>query len=129
MDLIPTSAAGALLLLGAACTSAHSTAKPSPASTTAPTAAISTTATARTSTTRLAPTATTVPALRPRPCCSTTPGGPLRVAFTGLTPGQLVPNDGRVVDFTVTYTNSTSTNYQAVQPVVVADHYDGAHNP
>ena len=122
-------AATAVLLLGAACTSAHSTAKPASTTTSAPTTTSTptTTTTVATSTTRPRSTTTTLAPLRPRPCCSTTPGGPLRVSFTGLTAGQ--HNDGRAVDFTVTFTNGTSTNYAAVSPVVATAHSDVRPGP
>ena len=126
----PATVLFALVLLCGACTSGHPTARLGTARVTAPTTAPSTTTSTATATSTTQPvrppTTTRAPALPPRPCCSTTPGGPLRVSFTGLTPGQRVPNDGRVFDFTVTFTNNTSTNYPSVGPVVVAEWYDGA---
>ncbi|MFD0277214.1 hypothetical protein ACFVHB_25360 [Kitasatospora sp. NPDC127111] len=48
------------------------------------------------------------------------------VGVEGLGAGQSVPNDGSAVEFSVTYRNTSQTNYAAIVPRVYAEPYAGA---
>ncbi|MFD0348314.1 hypothetical protein ACFQ0M_24310 [Kitasatospora aburaviensis] len=47
------------------------------------------------------------------------------ITVEGLGTGQQVPNNGTPVTFSVTYKNTSQTNYAKVQPFVITEHYAG----
>ncbi|WP_395295291.1 hypothetical protein ACF9IK_18455 [Kitasatospora hibisci] len=47
------------------------------------------------------------------------------ITVEGLGTGQQVPNDGTPVTFSVTYKNTSQTDYAKVQPFVITEHYAG----
>ncbi|GGV01849.1 hypothetical protein GCM10010495_11310 [Kitasatospora herbaricolor] len=48
------------------------------------------------------------------------------VTVEGLNPGQSVPNDGTMLQVSVTYRNTSQTNYPAVHPLLFAEWYAGS---
>lgn len=52
-------------------------------------------------------------------------GNDIKVAVTWPAADNQVPNNGTALNFSVTWTNVSSTSYSAVDPVVATDHYSG----
>ncbi|MCX5211887.1 hypothetical protein OG689_21795 [Kitasatospora sp. NBC_00240] len=50
----------------------------------------------------------------------------IAVTVEGLNPGQSVPNDGTMVQVSVTFRNTSQTNYPAVHPLLFAEWYAGS---
>ncbi|MFC9325027.1 hypothetical protein [Kitasatospora sp. NPDC057015] len=91
-------------------------------------AATETPATAPSTTAPAAP-ATAAAAKTPaaKPTSVVKPGGGIEIRFDGLNAGQRIEAGGGTVSFSVTWTNTGTTRYDTVVPVVSSRQYDGAH--
>ncbi|GAA1068973.1 hypothetical protein GCM10009665_75010 [Kitasatospora nipponensis] len=56
------------------------------------------------------------------------PSTAVTVSISGLTAGQKVYADGAAIPFSVTYTNTSSTNFASVDPLSFTGHFDGVAN-